>query len=185
MKYKNPEVESSFRENDLGKTLYDLVFQLKPKKIVEFGTLNGYSTLAMAMALDTLTEKSKKPAGKIISYDLWDSYQFKHGVQSVVQDLLESKKLDKYVTLQRGDFTHWTPEGDEDMVFVDVSNDGKIVKMLADKMKNSKAFVIFEGGTLERDRVQWMTRFNKPPIRSSGVRYEIIDDRFPGISKLL
>lgn len=54
MKYTNPDIESSYRDNDLGRTLYDLVLKYKPKKIVEHGILFGYSTVAMAQALDEL-----------------------------------------------------------------------------------------------------------------------------------
>ena len=35
MKYTNPKIVSSYRENNIGKTLYNLVLQLKPKKIIE------------------------------------------------------------------------------------------------------------------------------------------------------
>jgi predicted O-methyltransferase YrrM len=73
MIYKNPEVESSYSEHDIGQTLYNLVLELKPKKIIEFGTLNGYSAISMAMALQELNN-----GGKITCYDLWDAYPYKH-----------------------------------------------------------------------------------------------------------
>lgn len=173
--YKTVEIESSYRENDLGKTLYDLVMELKPKTIIEFGTLNGYSAVAMAQALRDLG------AGHIISYDLWDLYKHKHGVRSLVQDEIDRLGLSKYITLETGDFKHW--QGDADLVHVDISNDGETIKML--KSKGITGTVIFEGGSVERDRVQWMTKYNKPPIRSSGVRFDVIDERFPSISKLI
>jgi predicted O-methyltransferase YrrM len=44
MQYKNPtDIKSSYSQNDIGKTFYDLVLKYKPKKIVEVGTLFGYS----------------------------------------------------------------------------------------------------------------------------------------------
>ncbi len=176
--YSSPEVESSCRENDLGKTLYDIVMDLKPKNIVEFGTLNGYSAMAMAMALRDLG------AGHLISYDLWDGYKHKHGTMSHTQDEIDKRGLSEFITLQKADFKHWEPS-DEDLVFVDISNDGETIRALANKMKNSKAVVLFEGGTLERDTVKWMTQYNRPPIRASGVRFDVIDVRFPSISKLI
>lgn len=176
--YSSPEVESSYGENDLGKTLYDLVMDLRPVRIVEFGTLNGYSAIAMAQALRDLG------AGHIVSYDLWDGYKFKRGTMSLVQDAIEKAGLAEFITLQKADFKHWE-SSDEDLVFVDISNDGETIRALANKMKNSKAVAFFEGGTVERDTVKWMTRYNRPPIRSSGVRYDVIEERFPSISKLI
>lgn len=52
--YKNIDIESSYKKNDLGKTLYDLVIKYKPFNLIEFGSLYGYSTIAMAMALRDL-----------------------------------------------------------------------------------------------------------------------------------
>ena len=40
--YKEPQVYSSYRENNIGKTLYDIVIELKPKTIIEIGVLEGY-----------------------------------------------------------------------------------------------------------------------------------------------
>ena len=75
MKYTNPNVKSSYQENNLGKVLYDYILQTKPKKIIEFGTLYGYSAIAMAMAIDELDND-----GKIVCYDLWDKYPYTHSV---------------------------------------------------------------------------------------------------------
>ena len=169
------QVESSYRENDLGNTLYNLVMELKPKTIIEFGTLNGYSAIAMAMALRDLGE------GHLISYDLWDYYKFKHGNQAVVQNTIDELGLTEWISLAQGDLKHW--EGKADLVHVDISNDGETLQML--KNKNIGGTVIFEGGTPERDKVQWMTKYNKMPMLSSGVRYDVINPRFPGLSKLI
>ena len=70
MKYKNPNIESSYRKNDIGQTFFDLVLEKRPKVILEWGVLNGYSTVAMAMALDELG------SGHITAYDLFDDYKY-------------------------------------------------------------------------------------------------------------
>lgn len=173
--YKSVEIESSYRENDLGKTLYDIVMELRPKTIIEFGTLNGYSAIAMAQALRDIG------SGHLISYDLWDYYKFKHGKMNVVQQTIDELGLTEYISLAQGDLKQW--QGVADLVHVDISNDGEVLRMIANK--HIGGMVIFEGGTQERDKVQWMTRYNKMPMRSSGVRYDVIDPRFPGISKLI
>ncbi len=48
--YINPEIESSYRDNNLGKTLYDYVLYEKPEVVIDFGVLDGYSTICLAMA---------------------------------------------------------------------------------------------------------------------------------------
>lgn len=178
MKYTNPQIESSYRQYNIGKTLYDLVLKLKPKTIVEFGTLNGYSAVAMGMALHELGE------GHLISYDLWDGYKYRHGRKDKVQETIDGYGLSDFITLSNADFYHWEPT-DFDLLHVDLSNDAEKIQKLAQKVKNSTGMVIFEGGSKERDEVQWMSRYNRPHIRSSGIRYEVIESRFPSVSRLL
>ena len=91
MIYENPDIESSFKENDLGQTLYDLVLDIKPKKIIEFGALNGYSTVAMAMALQKLGR------GVIQSHDLWDTYEFKNATKRETIFNVKAYGVEEYV----------------------------------------------------------------------------------------
>ena len=91
MKYSNPKVPSSYRENNLGKTLYNYVLDHKPKLIIEFGSLHGYSAIAMGMALHELGE------GKLISYDLWDQYKWKHGNKTLAEEIIKGYKLDPFI----------------------------------------------------------------------------------------
>ncbi|MBP6946051.1 MAG: class I SAM-dependent methyltransferase [Candidatus Pacebacteria bacterium] len=102
MQYKNPDLDSSYRANDLGRTLYDAVLKYKPKKIVEFGSLYGYSTVAMAMALDEIGE------GKIYVYDLFESYIYTHSAHKHTnQEVLKKKNLQYYLEAIRMDFPMW------------------------------------------------------------------------------
>ena len=57
--YKEPKIESSYRKNNLGFTLYHTIRMLKPKIVVDFGILYGYSTVAIAQALRDLDEGGK------------------------------------------------------------------------------------------------------------------------------
>jgi tRNA A58 N-methylase Trm61 len=174
MPYQNPEIQSSYQKNDLGKTLYDLVIALKPQKIVEFGTLNAYSTVCMAMALQELGR------GKIHSYDLWDGYQFKHGKLHECMWEVMKRGLGKYVQFHRGDFHSW--EGEKcDLLHLDISNDGNTLKEAVKKMKGKCPTIVFEGGSAERDAVEWMKKYKKTPINGS-VPYKIINPKFPSLS---
>lgn len=104
MQYTNPDLESSYRENNLGKDLYDAVLRHKPKKIVEFGSFYGYSTVAMAMALDELGE-----GGHIYVYDLFDSYLFTHSAHkhTSAESLAKKGTLGYYLEALRMDWRMW------------------------------------------------------------------------------
>ena len=183
MEYNNPNIESSYRENDLGKVLYDYILQTQPKIIIEFGTLYGYSAACMAMALDELNN-----GGKIICYDLWEKYPYKHSIIEKTKQNLEKYNVSQYVEFRELNFKEWIPE-DFDLLHVDISNDGNTILELGVKclsqIKQGK-HVLFEGGSVERDNVEWMIKYNKQPINSikSVINYTIVDEKFPSISKL-
>jgi hypothetical protein len=102
MKYQNPEIDSSYRENNLGKDLYDAVLKYKPKKIIEFGSLYGYSTVAMAMALDELGE------GTIQVYDLFESYIYTHSAHKhTTEESVKRGGLKYYLDAIRMDLPMW------------------------------------------------------------------------------
>ena len=77
--YREPNIESSYQKNDLGLTLYSTIRMLKPQIIVDFGVLYGYSTIAMAQAL------KDNGSGKIISYDIFDDYEFKNAKLDILE----------------------------------------------------------------------------------------------------
>ena len=175
MKYSNPNVPSSYQQNDLGRTLYELVLDLKPKVIVEFGALHGYSTIAMAMALDKLGR------GIIKSYDLWEKYPYKHTTREDTMFNIKSYGLEKYVELHYGDFWKWKPEKC-DLFYIDISNTGETIKKAEKKMRKYAKRIVFEGGSEQRDCVPWMLENYKKPINGCGVKYDILNPDFPSIS---
>lgn len=181
MKYQNPtEIESSYSENDLGKTLYGLVLKYRPKKIVEFGILYGYSTVAMAMALDEIG------TGHIYANDLFEDYSFKHGTMEEVQNNIDRYGLTKYVTLGKKNFDEWLRQSEDfDLLHIDVSNKGDTIERLYEAVKDQVArgaIVVFEGGSKERDNVEWMAKYNCKKIRDTAVPFEVINERFPSLS---
>ncbi len=182
MKYQNPKIESSYRENDLGKTLYEQVLKYKPKKVVEFGALFGYSTIAMAMALHELGQ------GKIVSYDLWDKYPHTHSTKNNTQKNIDLYGLSEYVTLKQGDLIEWLKDPEEfDMMHIDISNKGDIIKMVFNTIKShikKGKIILFEGGSKERDNVEWMKKYKCKKISGCSAPYKIINSRFPSLSML-
>lgn len=183
MKYINPNIKSSYQKNNLGEVLYNYVLQIKPKKIIEFGTLYGYSAICMAMALDELDNN-----GKIVCYDLWDKYPYTHSVIEETKQNLENYNVSKYIELKELNFKDWISE-DFDLLHMDISNDGNTIVELGIKCFNQlkqKKHIIFEGGSEERDNIEWMKKYNKQPINSvkSIINYNVIEEKFPSISKL-
>lgn len=183
MIYKNPVIESSYGVNDIGKTLYDLVLEKKPKKIVEFGCLFGYSTVAMAMALDEIGQ------GTIVVYDLWEKYPHKHSTREQTLKNIELYGLLKYVELKNGDYYEWIKNPEQfDILHVDISNTGEVIELLYSGTKDqigAGSIVIFEGGTVERDNVEWMKKYKRKNIIGCGAPFEVIRPEFPGLSKIL
>ncbi|KKW08119.1 MAG: O-methyltransferase, family 3 [Candidatus Kaiserbacteria bacterium GW2011_GWC2_49_12] len=182
MQYTDPDIESSYHTGTIGKTLYEQVLKLKPQKIVEIGTLHGYTTVIMAMALDELGE------GHINAYDLFEEYPYKHPTFEGTTKNIERYGLSKYVTLAKKDLDSWlaNPE-DFDMLYFDISNTGDTVDAVyaavKDRIKKG-AIVLFEGGSKERDQVEWISKYNKRPIGEAKAPYTVIDSSFPSLSML-
>ena len=80
-------------------TLYDIIKNFKPKKIVEFGPGRGQTTITMALALKELGD------GKINSYDLWvDEYW---GDKEDCLNEFKTWNVDNLITLEHLDFYDW------------------------------------------------------------------------------
>lgn len=176
--YREPRVYSSYRENNIGKTLYDIVIKLKPQKIVEIGVLEGYSTICMAQALKDLGD-----GGKIHAYDLFDDYKYRNCAMSEVWDNVNKYEVQDYVKLEHKSFDEWLSKVyDFDLLHLDISNDGDTILKIHGKYPNEK--VIFEGGSVERDNIEWMIKYKKTKITEvwENCKYKIINDAFPSLS---
>lgn len=178
--YIEPELESSYALNNLGKTLYDYVRYVKPDIIIDFGVLDGYSTICMAQAI---RENGK---GKIKVYDLFEKYEYNHAkLERLVKTFKEYGVLD-YIEIEEKNFFDWIKQPEAfDMLHLDISNTGDIIDILYDKLGGSDKTILFEGGSEQRDKVGWMYKFNKKPINQSYAKFEVINSNFPSISKLL
>lgn len=176
-KGNSPELNiAPYFKPKIGKILYDYIIKLKPKVIVEFGVLEGFSTICMAQALKKLGR------GNIYSYDLWNSYPYKHSSKEKVLKNLKLYEVENFVTLCDGDFNKWCNKNFKcDLLHLDISNDGEVIE---NAYKKINCDIIFEGGSLERDNCWWMKKFNKKPINSikNKVNYKVLNDNFPSIS---
>jgi predicted O-methyltransferase YrrM len=162
-------MDSSYIQNNCGEIIKNFVVAFRPLKAVELGVLNGYSTSYIAEGLK-FNKTFFDTDGHLDSYDLWEEYKYKHGDMQEVQQMLKTKKLDDFVTLNKGNaFEVYSNYNQEiDFLHVDISNTGEIVRKIIelwnDKIVNN-GIVIFEGGSEERDKIEWMISYGKSPIK--------------------
>lgn len=177
------DVESLYRNSLMGDAMYNTVLKYKPAKIVEFGVYHGYSTVHMAKALQELN------SGSIVSYDLWDKYPYRHTSMAAAQENVDRFGVSDIVELKEGDFYEWIKDPEEfDLLYVDISNTADVIELtyntFKERIDSGEAVVVFEGGTKERDQVEWMTKYNKRPMYPlrETIGYEIVNQEWPGLS---
>lgn len=172
-------MRSSYIENEYGELIKQYVMIWKPKVLVELGVLDGYSTLNIAMGLQDINSSSKLDA-----YDLFDEYQFKHGYKKEVEKMLSTHNVSQYVNLVQGNAYHVYKNYADytiDLLHIDISNTGKVIHDLIEvwhpKIKQS-GVILIEGGSEERDKVQWMLSHNMPSIKRELEENIIINDYY-------
>lgn len=177
--YIRPTIESSYEPNNLGKTLYDWVRYLKPEVVIDFGVLNGYSTVCLAMAC------RENGFGKVKVYDLFEKYEYKHAkFEKLIKNLQDYGLMD-WVDIEEKNFFDWIKKPEKfGMLHLDISNTGDIIDLVWDNLKDNGE-VFFEGGSEQRDRVGWMVVHNKKPINQSKAKFEVVNQQFPSISRIL
>jgi len=128
--------------------LYDMVAELKPKKIIEFGPGSGYTTICMAKAL-----QENKIDGHINSYDIWDDRYW--GKQAVTQAEYKAWGVGDCITLENLDFFDWIKNPvDFDFMYFDINNTGEKLTTLYEVVESqidNGSVIFFEGGSKERD----------------------------------
>lgn len=195
--YVEPKIKSSYYINNkgsklgklyfkpnIGKTIYDYVIENKPKVIVEFGVLFGFSTVCMSQALRDLNN-----GGKIYAFDLWEKSKYNHGQTiELVDDILKEYELQDFVKLDYGGSADCLSDiKDVDLIHIDINNDGDSLKKMIQNIRVDNGItcdILFEGGTLERDNCWWMKKFNKKPINDvkEDFDYIVLNKNFPSIS---
>lgn len=191
-------MRSSYLENKYGEIFYSIVTAHRPANAVELGVLDGYSTYHIARGL----KRNKSIPGvsaHLDSYDLWDDYAYNHGEMKNVKDMLETAGLLDYVSLKKGDAFKVHENYNTGSIYflhVDISNTGQIVKdimSLWDPKMIQGGLILFEGGTEERDNIEWMRKYEAPPIKVEIETNPIINSKYvyatylkyPGLTVLL
>ena len=191
-------MNSSYMINNYGEVFYSIIRAYKPVRLVELGVLHGYSTVHLALALKK-NHQQLGVLGHLYSYDLFEEYPFNHGQFEEVLDELKGQDLESYVTLQKRDaFTVHTSYEDNsvELLHVDLSNTADTIRKIMatwDSKMVTGGSIIFEGGTEERDNVEWIKKYNKEPLKPEIDNNQIIKDKyvyatylkFPGLTHLL
>lgn len=149
-------------------TIFKIIcITLKPKKIIEFGILNGFS-------LKTFYESTNPNHTKIEAYDIFDQFNGNCAKKKIVDQFSSCKNI----TIQYGDlykiYTNLTPN--IDLLHIDIANDGEVYKFVLKHylpLLSDRGTIIFEGGSEERDHVEWMKKYNKTPINSTIKKLQI------------
>lgn len=150
----------------------------QPANFVELGVLDGYSTLHIAKGIKWL-HKHRGYMGKLDAYDLFEDYAYKHGQMGEVSDLLEENGVKEYVNLFKGDaYQAWAnyPDPSPDVkgiefLHIDISNTGKVIDEIMHLWHPKiagRGLVLIEGGSEERDNVEWMQKY-----KGSSIKHEI------------
>jgi hypothetical protein len=176
-------MESSYLQNHMDEVIRVNVLTFKPILCVELGVLQGCSTLAIAKGIQYNKEHGHAN-GHLHSYDLWEDYEYKHSSMETVQNLLNENKLSEYVTLYKEDaFKVHEKYSNDSVTFlhIDISNDGdKLEKLLEQWHKKMRigGIIVMEGGSNERDKIEWMIKYNKRPIRPFIESNKILNNNF-------
>jgi predicted O-methyltransferase YrrM len=156
---------SSYTNEKFSKVLRAICLVKNPTKIVEFGILDGYS-------LDCFIESTGENC-QIDAYDLFEEFPYNSSeFNSINQKYKESR-----VSIMKGDLFF---SGNElldnsiDIIHVDIANDGDVYEYCIDnliKKLKKDGVLILEGGSEERDNIEWMVKFNKRKIREVLYKY--------------
>jgi len=169
---------SSYTENDFGEILYNTTIAFPPYIAIEIGVLEGFSTIAISKALSFLK------VGHLHSYDLWEDYPYRHSTQEEVQKTIDKLGLSDFVTLHKKD-AFQVHKGYEDksvdLLHIDISNDGDIFNQMLEfwtsKMRHC-GILLFEGGSEERDNIEWMKKYDKKPIRPEMNKNKLFQENY-------
>ena len=171
MTFINPNINSSYRQKEMGRFLYYAVVESNAKKIVDIGILNGYSTVCLALA-------AKKTGGMVCAYDLFEDYNYTNSNYDVVVENLEKYSVLEYVKLEKKSFDDWVQENPVfDVLHVDISNTGNVVEKLYINFKVALelgARIFFEGGSEKRDFQDWMVEHNMKKINDTNVPFKVL-----------
>lgn len=153
-------MKSSYNNNISYGDIFSTICLLKnPQKIVEIGILEGFS-------LKKFANNSSKNC-IIEAYDIFDEF---NGNSANKKFLLNNFKEYKNVNIQYGDFYSLNNKFEDksiDILHIDIANNGNTYEYVFEnyiKKIKEDGIIILEGGSIERDKISWMIKYNKKMI---------------------
>ena len=153
-------IDSSYKDHGYGVLLHALARAFEPRDCIELGVYRGFSLLATAAAL------RDNGAGAIVGYDLFDRYPYRHDSIDSCRRNIARCGLERWASVREADAFDVAAQVQAcDWLHVDVSNDGDTYRrVFAQWSGKVRRVILLEGGSAERDAVEWMRRYGKPPI---------------------
>jgi len=179
-------IPSSFGVNKFWKVFYYIGRYIYAESVCELGVLHGYSLIAVA--LGDLSNKSNK---QVYGYDLFDDYPYNNGSEINLKNLIANLNISNIQLIKKNivndNFNVSLPIV-ADIYIIDLSNCGEIISSSLEKINWSiTKLVIIEGGSVDRDSVEWMIKYNRRPIypylvKSSDNYFIYISNKFPSMT---
>jgi|TARA_B100001750_G_C15385007_1_gene534437 predicted O-methyltransferase YrrM len=161
-------MNSSYKKKiDFGDIISTITFLKNPKKIVEFGILEGFSLMKFV-------ENSKKTTS-IDAYDIFEKFNGNHAVKYKLDNIFNQYTN---VNIQEGDFYEGFkkyPDKSIDILHIDIANNGEIYEFVFNNYVQKIAdngVILLEGGSETRDNIEWMIKYNKPKIQPVLEKYK-------------
>ena len=148
--------------NNINLTYGDLLDSItlvkNPQKIVEIGILDGYS-------LKCFTKNSNKDT-QIYAYDLFENFNGNH---SNKDEIISNFSKYSNVKIDYGNFYELNNiiDSNIDIIHIDIANNGDVFEYAIQNYLpklSENGILLLEGGSIERDNVEWMNKYSKPHI---------------------
>lgn len=191
-------MHSSYSINNFAPVFRSVVSAFQPTLCVELGVLEGYSTVAIAKGLKENFEKGGG-RGHLSAHDLFEEYRYRHAALDAARANIEAAGVQDFVTLYQQNAIEVADDysdGSVHLLHVDLSNTGETVRWVMeawDQKMVQGGIILFEGGTDERDQVEWMKKYGGTSIKQELENNKLIAEKyvfgtympFPGLTCLL
>jgi predicted O-methyltransferase YrrM len=159
-------IKSSYTLDNInfGDIIQLITWSIKPKLIVEFGILEGYSLVNFIKEGQDCS---------IHSYDIFESFNGNYAKREIIEKFRDYKN----VKIDEGDFFKKIleyPDESIDIIHIDIANDGYTYEFaIQNCMKKliKGGILMMEGGSKERDNINWMIKYNKVSIVNTLNKY--------------
>lgn len=157
-------MRSSYKKNNYEIIFQSLCFAYSPKVIVEFGILDGYS-------LDCFIKHSSNAIIK--AFDIFDDFPYNSANFEFIKEKYKNFNNVNIIKANYYDCLNLFDDNSIDILHIDIANNGDVYDFaIKNYLPKVKGVMILEGGSEERDNVEWMMKYNKPKISSVLKKYQ-------------